>query len=46
MEAAFTKFRTAIAIMATIVIGAAMFQTIVPAAGESAKTHHICPPFC
>ena len=45
MEAAFTKFRMAIAIMATIVMGAAMFQTIAPAA-ESAKTHHICPPFC
>ena len=37
MEAAFTKFRTAIAIAATIVMGAAMIQTIAPAAGEPAR---------
>ena len=47
MEAAFTKFRTAIAIMATIVIGAAMFQTIAPMAGEPARMPGSgCPPQC
>ena len=47
MEAAFTKFRTTIAIMATIVIGAAMFQTIGPAAGEPARMPGSgCPPQC
>ena len=34
MEAAFTKLRTVVAIVATIVMGAAMFQTIAPAAGD------------
>ena len=46
MEAAFTKFRMTIAIMATIVMGAAMFQAIAPADGASEPTHHICPPMC
>ena len=49
MEAAFTKFRMVIAIMATIVMGAAMFQTIAPATIESddpAPRQHFCPPFC
>ena len=35
MEAAFTRFRTVIAIAATIVIGAAMTQTIAPARGRA-----------
>ena len=34
MEAAFKKFRTVIAIAATIVMGAAMIQTIAPAADK------------
>jgi hypothetical protein len=47
MEAAFTKFRTVIAIVATIVMGAAMVQTIAPAAGEPARMPGaICPPNC
>jgi hypothetical protein len=47
MEAAFTKFRTVIAIAATIVMGAAMFQTIAPAAGEPAQMPvGMCPPTC
>ena len=37
MEAAFTKFRTVIAIVATIVVAAAMFQTVAPASGEPAR---------
>ena len=44
MEAAFTKFRTVIAIVATIVMGAAMVQTIAPAAGEPARMPAACPP--
>lgn len=47
MEAAFTRFRTVIAIAATIVMGAAMTQTIAPAAGEPAHMPvGICPPSC
>ena len=47
MEAAFTKLRTAVAIVATIVMGAAMFQTIAPAAGEPARMPvGNCPPYC
>ena len=47
MEAAFTKFRAVIAIAATIVMGAAMFQTIAPVAGEPARMPvGACPPMC
>jgi hypothetical protein len=47
MEAAFTKLRTVVAIVATIVIGAAMIQTIAPAAGEPARMPSSnCPPTC
>jgi hypothetical protein len=47
MEAPFTKFRTAIAIMATIVMAAAMLQTIAPAAGGPARMPGSgCPPQC
>lgn len=47
MEAAFTKFRTVFAIVATIVVAAAAFQTIVPASGEPARMPGaICPPSC
>lgn len=47
MEAAFTKFRTAIAVIATIVVAAAMFQTIAPASGEPARMPvPMCPPIC
>ena len=46
MEAAFTKFRTVIAIVATIVMGAAMVQSIAPAGGEPARMPYACPPNC
>ena len=47
MEAAFTKLRTVVAIVATIVMGAAMFQTIAPAAGDRARMPvGQCPPLC
>ena len=46
MEAAFTKFRTIVAIVATIVMGAAMVQTIAPAAGEPGRMPVACPPRC
>ena len=46
MEAAFTKFRTVFAVVATIVVAAAMFQTVVPAAGEHARMPLQCPPNC
>jgi hypothetical protein len=47
MEAAFTRFRTVIAIVATIVMGAAMVQTIGPSAGEPARMPGTdCPPLC
>lgn len=47
MEGAFTKVRTAIAITATIVMGAAMFQTMAPAAGEPGRMPAgTCPPHC
>jgi hypothetical protein len=47
MEAAFTRFRTVIAIVATIVVGAAMVQTIAPAQGEPARMPgSTCPPLC
>jgi hypothetical protein len=47
METAFTKLRTAIAIMATIVMGAAMLQTIAPVADEPARMPGSgCPPQC
>ena len=37
MEAAFTKFRTVIAIVAMIVVAAATMQTVAPASGERAR---------
>jgi hypothetical protein len=47
MEAAFTRFRTVIAIVATIVVAAAMFQTVAPASGEPARMPvPLCPPNC
>ena len=47
MEAAFTRFRTIIAIAATVVVGAAMFQTIAPASGEPARMPGgFGPPSC
>ena len=46
MEAAFTKFRTVVAIVATIVMGAAMVHTIAPATGEATRMPVTCPPRC
>jgi hypothetical protein len=47
MEAAFTKFRTAIAIVAMIVVAAATMQTVAPASGEPARMPlNQCPPSC
>ena len=47
MEAASTRFRTVLAIVATIVVGAAMFQTLAPASGEPARMPAgMCPPTC
>lgn len=46
MEAAFTKFRTVIAIVATIVMGAAMIQATGPAADRPVQMVHLCPPMC
>jgi hypothetical protein len=47
MEAVFTKFRTVFAIAATIVVAAAMFQTVAPASGEPARMPvPLCPPNC
>jgi hypothetical protein len=47
MEAAFTRFRTVIAIVATIVVGTAMAQTIAQATGEPARMPSAnCPPQC
>ena len=47
MEAAFTKFRTVIAIVAMILVAAATMQTIAPASGEPARMPgNGCPPQC
>jgi hypothetical protein len=47
MEAASQRCRTIIAIVATIVVGAAMVQTIAPATGEPARMPSgSCPPDC
>jgi hypothetical protein len=46
MEAAFTKFRMAIAIMATIVMGAASFQAIGAAGDPPQMPGSNCPPQC
>ena len=46
MEAAFTKFRTVIAIVAMIVVAAAMSQTVVPASGTPVQMIIACPPNC
>lgn len=45
MEAAFTRFRVAIAIVATIVVGTASIQAIAQA-GEPAQSPVWCPPHC
>jgi len=47
MEAAFTKLRTVIAIVATIVVGAAMLQSVAASTGEPARMPlTTCPPHC
>ena len=47
MEAAFAKFRTVIAIVATIVVAAAAMQAGAPASGEPARMPGgFCPPQC
>jgi hypothetical protein len=47
MEATFTKFRMVVAIVAMIVVAAATFQTVVPAASEPARMPGpVCPPIC
>jgi hypothetical protein len=46
MEAAFKKVRAIVAIVATVVVGAAMFQTIGPASAAPVQSHHLCPPMC
>ena len=46
MEAAFTRFRTVFAVVATIVVAAAMFQTVAPAPGQPARMPVSCPPSC
>jgi hypothetical protein len=47
MEAASTKLRTLIAIVATIVVGVAMIQAVSPAQGEPARMPiGQCPPNC
>ncbi len=47
MEAAMTKARTVFAVVATIVVAAAMFQTVAPASGEATFVpSKYCPPQC
>jgi len=47
MEATFTRFRTVIAIVATIVVAAATMQAVAPAAGDHARMPApVCPPHC
>jgi len=47
MEATFTKFRTVIAIVAMLLVGAATMQTVGPAWGEPARMPvSQCPPSC
>ena len=47
MKAACTKFRTVIAIAATIVVAAATMQAVAPALGEPARMPvPMCPPTC
>jgi hypothetical protein len=47
MEAASKKFRTVFAIVAMIVVGAAMIQTVAPASGEPTRMPvGSCPPHC
>ena len=47
MEATFTKFRTVIAIAATILVGAATMQAVAPASGNPARMPApVCPPQC
>ena len=47
MEAAFTKFRTAIAIVAMLLVAAATMQAVAPASGEPARMPGgLCPPNC
>ncbi len=46
MEATFTKFRTAIAILATLAVGAAMTHTVAPSGEPARMPGSICPPNC
>jgi hypothetical protein len=47
MEAASKRFRTVFAIVAMIVVGAAMIQTVAPASGEPTRMPvGSCPPHC
>ena len=47
MEAASTRFRTVIAIVAAIVVGVAMTQAVSQAQGEPARMPiGLCPPNC
>ena len=47
MEATFTRFRTVIAIVATIVVAATTMQAVAPASGEPARMPlNQCPPTC
>ena len=47
MEAASTKLRTIIVIVATIVVGVAMSQAVSPAQGDPARMPiGQCPPLC
>ena len=46
MEAAFTTFRTVVAVVATIVVAATMFHAVAPASGDPARMPVACPPSC
>ena len=47
MEAAFTKLRTVIAVVAMLLVAAATMQAVAPASGEPAQMPGSnCPPQC
>ena len=47
MEAAFTKLRTVIAVVAMLLVAAATMQAVAPASGEPARMPGgMCPPSC
>ena len=47
MEAAFTKLRTVIAVVAMLLVAAAGMQAVAPASGEPARMPGgLCPPNC